>query len=138
MSREFLNSVSTDRPIIVWHRSFHELFFNDAAIAMFGWDEESWSGEETKYEQLDWERGHAYEAGAKVILNDVMRFWVEEGLFAKGMERTKEYVHSGGITTAIDPGVIATPEMFEQVVSIMERDFLPMDYWLMPRETLLT
>ena len=132
MSRELLNNISEDRPIIIWHRSFHELFFNDAAMEMLGWSEEDWTGEGYNYDQLDWERGHAYEAGAKILLNDVMSFWVNSGIFATGMERTKDYIHSGGITTAIDPGVVATPEMFEQVVDILEDGNFPMDYWLMP------
>ena len=132
MSRELLNNISEDRPIIIWHRSFHELFFNDAAMEMLGWSEEDWTGEGYNYDQLDWERGHAYEAGAKILLNDVMGFWVNSGIFATGMERTKDYIHSGGITTAIDPGVVATPEMFEQVVDILEDGNFPMDYWLMP------
>ncbi|MGF1701257.1 amidohydrolase [Photobacterium makurazakiensis] len=132
MSRELLNSISKERPIIVWHRSFHELFFNDAAMEMMGWNEDGWSGDGHAYTQLDWERGHAFEAGAKLILNDMLKFLVESGMFATGMERTRDYTQSGGITTAIDPGVIATPEMFEQVVSILEDDFFPMDYWLMP------
>ncbi len=132
MSRELLNSISTERPILVWHRSFHELYFNDAALAMFGWDEESWSGEGHAYTQLDWDKGHAFEAGGKMLLEDVLKYWVESGIFATGMERSKDYVHSGGITTAIDPGVIATPEMFSQVVDILETDGFPMDYWLIP------
>lgn len=132
ISREVLNSISKERPIIVWHRSFHELFFNDAAIEMLGWDEASWSGEGHAYTQLDWERGHAFEAGGKLILNDVLEFWVESGMFATGMERTKDYIHSGGVTTAVDPGVIATPEMFSQVVEILETDGFPLEYWLIP------
>ncbi|MGF1712336.1 amidohydrolase [Vibrio kagoshimensis] len=132
MSRDELNAISTERPIVVWHRSFHELYFNDAALAMFGWDEKSWSGEGHAYTQLDWNKGHAFEAGGKLILEDVLKFWVESGMFATGMERSKDYVHSGGITTAIDPGVIATPEMFSQVIDILETDGFPMDYWLIP------
>lgn len=132
MSREMLNQISNDRPLVVWHRSFHELYFNDAALKMFGWTEESWSGEGHAYSQLDWDRGHAFEAGGKLILNDVLGYVVDSGMFATGMERTKDYVHSGGITTAIDPGVIATPEMFSQLVSVLEDGHFPMDYWLMP------
>ena len=32
MSRAFLDNVSETQPIIVWHRSFHELFANSAGI----------------------------------------------------------------------------------------------------------
>lgn len=132
MSRELLNSISTERPIIVWHRSFHELFFNDFAIDILGWDEESWTGEGAAYEHLNWARGHAYENGAKLLLEDVINFFIKKGFFEKGMLRSKLYTHIGGITTAIDPGVIATPEMFEMVAKTLEDGGSPLDYWLMP------
>ncbi|CZF79818.1 N-substituted formamide deformylase precursor [Grimontia celer] len=132
MGRDVLNQISENRPIIVWHRSFHELFFNNAAIEMMGWQESDWSGEGLAYEQLDWERGHAFENGGKIILPETLTFLVDSGRFATGMERTRDYVQSGGITTAIDPGVIATPEMYDQMVSILLDDAFPMDYWLIP------
>ncbi|WP_228481336.1 amidohydrolase [Vibrio fluminensis] len=48
------------------------------------------------------------------------------------MERTKDYIHSGGITTAVDPGVIITPDMYQQMTNILLDESLPMDYWLIP------
>ncbi|WP_159739711.1 amidohydrolase [Vibrio atypicus] len=132
MSRDLLNQVSKERPIIVWHRSAHEFFMNDAAISMLGWQESDWQGSGAGYDQLDWVRGHAYENGMKVLLPNVLKFVMESGRFATGLERTKDYVHSGGITTAVDPGVVITPELYEQMVSILLDDSLPMDYWLIP------
>ncbi|UAB73519.1 amidohydrolase [Vibrio sp. SCSIO 43132] len=132
MSKTLLNSISEDRPIIVWHRSFHELYFNDAALQMLGWTEADWTGEGAAYDQLNWEKGHAYENGGKIILSDLLSYLIKDGFFATGMERTRDYVHSGGITTAVDPGVIVTPEMYQQMVDILLNDDFPMDYWLMP------
>ncbi|GAK87419.1 enamidase [Vibrio ponticus] len=132
MSRDLLDSISTERPIIVWHRSFHEIYFNSAALAMFNWQESDWQGDSAAYDHLHWDKGHAYENGAKVILADVLKFLIESGTFATGMERTKEYIHSGGITTAVDPGVIITPEMYQKMTNILLEESLPMDYWLIP------
>ena len=59
MNRERINTVSSERPIVVWHRSFHELYMNDGALAMT----------EIKREdikpgsQIDFEQGHFYEVG---------------------------------------------------------------------------
>ena len=36
MARERINAISSERPIVVWHRSFHELYMNDGALAMAG------------------------------------------------------------------------------------------------------
>ncbi|WP_228768524.1 amidohydrolase [Shewanella sp. TC10] len=132
MNREFLDSVSDTRPIIVWHRSFHELYFNTAAIKMFGWQESDWTGEGLAFEQMDWNKGHVFENGGKVLLPEIMAYLVDNGLFAIGMERTKDYVHAGGITTAVDPGVIATKDMYDQMVSVLMDGDMPMDYWLIP------
>ena len=132
MSRELLNQVSRDRPILVWHRSAHEFFVNDAAIELFGWEQSIWQGEGIGYDQLNWEKGHAFENGMKILAPKVMEYFIESGRFVTGMERTRDYVHSGGITTAVDPGVIATPALYEQMVSILLEDDFPMDYWLIP------
>ncbi len=132
MSRSVLDDISSDRPIVVWHRSFHELYFNTAALEIFGWDEAFWSGDTPAYEQMDWEKGHAFEAGGKIILPDVLAFLLEEGIFARGVERTRQYIHAGGITTAVDPGLAVTPDLFEQMVSILTETELPMEIWLIP------
>ena len=34
MSKDRISAISTTRPIVVWHRSFHELYMNDAAMEM--------------------------------------------------------------------------------------------------------
>ena len=99
---------------------------------MFGWTEEFWSGDTPAHEQMDWENGHAFEAGGKIILPDVQAFLLREGIFARGMERTKAYVHAGGITTAIDPGVVLSPDMYSEMVSILTDGGFPMEYWLIP------
>ena len=132
MSRSVLDEISSERPIVVWHRSFHELYFNTAALEMFGWDEEFWTGDTLGHQQMDWEKGHVYEAGGKIVLPDVLAFLFEEGIFARGMRRTRQYIHAGGITTAVDPGVATTPEMFEQMVAILTETALPMEVWLIP------
>lgn len=132
MSRENLNSISDTRPIIVWHRSAHEFFVNDAAIELLGWTEEDWQGDSMAHQQLDWERGHAFEGGMKIMLPNIMQFVLESGRFALGTERTRDYVQAGGITTAIDPGVVLSPALYDQMVSILLSEQFPMDYWLIP------
>jgi predicted amidohydrolase YtcJ len=38
MSRKLLNELAPDFPAIIWHRSCHEFFFNDAALKLAGID----------------------------------------------------------------------------------------------------
>lgn len=130
MNKSALNKLSETRPIIVWHRSFHEVYFNDAALTMLGWNQADWEGK--KISQLNWNNGHAYETGLKAIMNELFTYFFESGRFAEGIKRSKDYVHSGGITTVIDPGVLLSPEMFNEMVDVLMKDTFPMDYWLIP------
>lgn len=130
MSREALNEISSTRPMIIWHRSFHEVYFNDAALEMFGWDEDIWKSKGT--DMLNWEKGHAYEVGLKAVMGELFSHIQESGMFAEGVKRSRDYIHAGGITTAIDPGVLMSPEMYNQMVDILTAEKFPMDYWLIP------
>ena len=59
MSRQRINAVSEARPIIVWHRSFHELYMNDGALQMLNLDE----SKIRPGAQIDFANGHFYENG---------------------------------------------------------------------------
>lgn len=64
-----LDAVSTTRPILVWHRSAHEFFLNDAALRLTGIDEALIKGFSTSaQEQLSLAKRHFYEQGAMAIL----------------------------------------------------------------------
>lgn len=43
MDRDLINGISRDRPIIVWHRGFHSLVVNDAAVRWMKLDGEALS-----------------------------------------------------------------------------------------------
>jgi len=59
MSKPRINTVSDTRPIVVWHRSFHELYMNDAALHMVGLKEQDIKAGA----QIDFGNGHFYETG---------------------------------------------------------------------------
>ncbi|WP_087016125.1 amidohydrolase [Thaumasiovibrio subtropicus] len=137
INKSLLNEISSDRPIVVWHRSFHEMFFNDQALAMFGWTEADWQGEAYGYNHLDWEAGHAFEQGGPIILPTVIGTMAQQGLIHKGFERTKQYMQSAGVTTAIDPGISVDDDTIKLMVSIFESGDFGMDYWMMPSAFML-
>ncbi|MEM8564062.1 MAG: amidohydrolase family protein, partial [Pseudomonadota bacterium] len=132
ISRDKLNALSEDRPVIVWHRSFHELFFNDAATDYMGWTEADWTGEDYAYKQMDWDRGHLFENGGLYHFNTILEKLIESGLFARGAERTVEYLRAGGITSAVDPGIVLPPDVLKMLNGMLEQSGLPMDVWLIP------
>ena len=98
MSKPRINSVSKDRPIIVWHRSFHELYMNDAALNMVGL-----SPEDIKTgAQIDYENGHFYETGLGLAIARLNPWILSPERFGEGLKRLKEVVHYGGHTTIGD------------------------------------
>ena len=101
MDRERINAVSTTRPIVVWHRSFHELYMNDAALAWLHIDARSVG----RRAQIDLTRGHFFENGLGFAISRLNPHILDPHRYRKGMERLKQVVHRGGHTTIGDMAV---------------------------------
>ena len=97
--RDTLNDWFGDQPVMIWHRSFHELIANDAALALLGITEADTLG----HDETNWERGHFWENGLKAIIGK-LGFLFEPQRFGGGMLNFLEMVHRGGITTVMDMG----------------------------------
>ncbi len=98
--RAELSELFPDTPVILWHRSFHELIANDAAIAWLGITEGDVAGQHG----VDWERGHFYEGGAMALLPR-MTFLFDPQRYAAGIANLFTLLQRGGITTAMDMGI---------------------------------
>jgi predicted amidohydrolase YtcJ len=97
--RPQLNEWFPDTPVMLWHRSFHELVGNDAALAMLGITEADTQGNH----ESDWDQGHFWENGLKVIVPKLPFLFAPER-FGKGMKNFLEMIHQGGVTTVLDMG----------------------------------
>ena len=98
MSRTYLDSVSKNRPIIVWHRSFHELYVNSAALAAMGVTVE----DVVDHPHVDFERGHFFETGLSAAFTGLGGKLLAPERLRQGLELTRKIVHQGGITTIGD------------------------------------
>jgi hypothetical protein len=98
IDRSELDRISNSRPVVVWHRSFHELYMNSAAMSALGISESSVADEP----QVDWNAGHFYETGLLVALTALTPILLEEGRWKRGLFDLREMVHRGGITTIAD------------------------------------
>lgn len=98
MSRRYLDSISETQPIIVWHRSFHELFANTAAITKMGLEASDVEG----HHHVNFERGHFFETGLSVAMARLAPVILSPDKFREGLELTREVIHRGGITTIAD------------------------------------
>ena len=105
--RETLSEWFPDQPVMLWHRSFHELILNDAAVIELGLSEE----EVEDLHEADWEQGHFWENGLKALVPK-LGFLFEPARFLGGMENFLAMAHRGGVTTALDmgTGIFGNPE----------------------------
>ena len=101
--RPILDDLFPNTPVILWHRSFHELIANTKAIELLGITEE----EIAPYaNDINWQRGQFTEYGAKVVfVPKLMPKILTPRSYAQGMENFVEMLHLGGITSAMDMGI---------------------------------
>ena len=98
--RQQLNELFPDTAVMLWHRSFHELIGNDAAMALLDINE----ADVKNNPSADWDTGHFFENGLYVLIPK-MPFLFEPARFGKGMQNFIGMVHQGGVTTALDMGI---------------------------------
>ena len=101
MSRQRINGVDAETPIVVWNRSFHELCMNDGALNLLGINAASAGNRH----QVDLARGRFYEVGLGYAIQALNPWILAPERFAKGMQRLAQVVHFGGQTTIGDMAV---------------------------------
>ena len=113
LNRQILNKISPDIPIAVLHRSFHEVFLNDAAIKLFKIKEEDYKGNP----QVEWSKGHFFERGWQALGPKIAPFMLNPVKYKKGLADMTKLMEKNGITTIDEPG-------FPNVDFDMEYDLL--------------
>lgn len=97
--RQQLNDWFPERPVMLWHRSFHELVGNDAAFELLGVSEADTAG----HHEIDWDKGHFWENGLKLLVPR-LPFLFDPQRYGQGMDNFLAMLHRGGVTTALDMG----------------------------------
>lgn len=129
MSRAKLNELAPDFPVIVWHRSAHEFFLNDAALELTGIDEALVKGlSKSAQEQLSLPKGHFFEQGALAVLPKVTPYLASAEQFRKGLEFSKTYYHRNGITLACEPGGFLSKPMQDAINAVYSDDATPFNH----------
>ncbi len=98
MSRERINSFAQQRPIVVWHRSFHELYMNDGALRWLNINAE----QVRERPQINLETGHFFEAGLGFAIRRLNPYLLAPERYQEGLARLREVVHHGGHTSIGD------------------------------------
>lgn len=135
MDRALLNAISASRPVIAWHRSFHELYMNDAALAWLGIAE----ADAGKHPQVDIARGRFFETGLKYAVARMNRYLLAPDRFRAGLQRLREVVAYGGHTTIGDmaTGIFDLDMEWSALVDVLERDDTPFRVHMVPHVGML-
>ncbi|MDB9733184.1 amidohydrolase family protein [Porticoccaceae bacterium] len=132
LSRALLNDISTDQPIAVIHRSFHEIYLNDAAIAAMNITEDDFSNNP----QVDWAKGHFYEGGWMALAPRMAPLMLDSSSYMKGLGMMTQLIRKNGITTIAEPGFPSVS--FEGEYALLKAEMAknpPFDVYLIPNGT---
>jgi len=134
LSRSLLNGISTKQPIAVIHRSFHEIYLNDAAIAAMNITE----GDFSNNPQVDWAKGHFYEGGWMALAPRMAPLMLDSDSYMKGLGMMTQLIRKNGITTIAEPGFPSVS--FEGEYALLKAEMAknpPFDVYLIPNGTQL-
>lgn len=98
-TRDQLDEISPDKPMILWHRSYHELVANSAALAWMNLPAEAVA---QAGHQIDLENGHFMETGMAVASRRLAQITESPEKIAEGLEIFRQLVRRGGVTTVAD------------------------------------
>jgi predicted amidohydrolase YtcJ len=131
MSRSMLNKLAPDFPVIIWHRSAHEVFMNDAALKLTGIDEALVKSlPKAVQDQTNFAKGHFYEQGvlAPAIVSKIGPYLASPEQLRNGLEFTKTYYHRNGITLACEPGSLLSKPMQDAINAAYSDDATPFNH----------
>jgi predicted amidohydrolase YtcJ len=102
-----LDAISMTRPIVVWHRSAHEMYINSAAEKKFGVTK-AWFDKlpDSAKKQSDFANGHYWEQGWFALLPLTAAAIASPERLRAGLEFVKDYYHANGVTLGAEPGGI--------------------------------
>ena len=105
LSREDLDRISKDRPILVMHRSYHEFILNTPALEYFDISQEFIESlDEEARAYADFDRGHFSEQGMISVFPKLLRHLGKPEYLLSGLQLTEDYLHQNGVTMIANPG----------------------------------
>jgi predicted amidohydrolase YtcJ len=128
--RADLDAISSSRPLIVIHRSFHETVVNSAALKFFDVD----LGKMTGAHQVDIDKGHFYEAGNRHIRPALTNYLLSPQRAVAALKLTRDVIHLGGHTTVGDMafGMFGADREFAGYAFAFENEDTPFRIDLIP------
>ncbi|MCP4803458.1 MAG: amidohydrolase family protein [Bacteroidetes bacterium] len=134
LSRELLNEIAGDQPVGIIHRSFHEIYLNDAGIAKLGIQEADFIDNP----QVEWTKGHFYEGGWLALVPKMAPILLEPTSYLEGLSTMTKLLLKNGITTIAEPGFPSSD--FDGELQLLLQEMgknPPYDVYLIPSGTQL-
>ncbi|WP_305985149.1 amidohydrolase [Roseibium sp. MMSF_3544] len=124
--RQQLDEISTARPIIILHRSAHELILNTSALDLLGIDRAFVDAlEGLAAEQSNFDDGHFFEAGMFALLPTVAPVLSTPERLIAGLKLTREYMHRAGVTVGCEPGGVLSRQLQNATNSVFSGPDVP-------------
>lgn len=124
VARPDLDAISASRPIVVWHRSAHEMFFNTAALERWNVTE----AEARSHSCVDYAGGHFWESGmVELAAAKLSPYIFDRKHFLDGVARARDVIRFGGITTIAEMSFGITDPDLEWLgpKAVLDRDDVP-------------
>ncbi|NVK48980.1 MAG: amidohydrolase family protein [Cyclobacteriaceae bacterium] len=134
LSRDLLNTIAGNQPVGIIHRSFHEIYLNDAAITKLGIKESDFINNP----QVNWSKGHFFEGGWLALVPKMAPILLEPTSYLKGLSTMSELLRQNGITTIAEPGFPSSD--FDGELKLLMKEMEnnpPYDVYLIPSGTQL-
>ncbi len=121
LNRTMLNRISPDIPVAVIHRSFHEVFLNDTAIALFGIKEDDFKDNP----QVEWDKGHFFEGGWLALVPKIAPVLIDPVRYKRGLADMTKLIRRSGVTTIAEQGFPGSSFDMEYALLKSEMDKRP-------------
>lgn len=132
LTRQDLDIISSSRPIIIIHRSFHEFILNSAAMEVLDIKEENFDIPEVDKEFANFSEGHFSERGAILVLGNLMKLLGTPEMLINGMKSVIEHLHSNGVTVIGNPGAMYNPNIQMLKNMVFGNKQIPLESFFIP------
>ncbi len=130
VERSDLDTISTERPIALWQRSFHEVRANSAALSWFDAEEgAAWDP------HIELDSGRMYESGMVWALRTLTPHLLGDGKYERALADVSTLIHRGGITAMCDAGfgIGGYDQDYDTYDAVLGRPETPFRTYLMPQ-----
>jgi len=133
VNRKELDSISSTRPIFMWHRSCHAFTLNTAALKLCKIDDALVKTfPKDAQSMINLELGDFWEAGVFPILKNIAPYVASPEQFKHGLVTLRDYLQAQGVTAACEPGGVLSKPMTELINSVLGQEETPLRFYFIP------